>query len=136
DDELILVWKNQFNILLRHLDAVACRWMRAEHLRHASRPRAFLRLELFEEAHGSARIVSRLVEILQSEIIGFRFVFPRELQELHRNEESGRLAECESADAAHADQRNRSEIHEFGLGRLLRSMTSSDMRDFICHHGS
>ena len=106
DDELILVRKNQFNILLRHLDAIAGRWMRAEHLRHASRPRAFLRLELFEEAHGSARIVSRLVEILQSEIIGFRFVLPRELQELHRNEESCGLAECEPADAAHEDQRN------------------------------
>ena len=80
--------------------------MRAEHLRDASRPCAFLCLEFFEKADCSARIVAGFVQILQSEIIGLGFIAARELEELQRDEEPRSLPNSKPADSTHKDQRN------------------------------
>src|SRR5215510_8781140 len=108
--------------------------MRAEHLRDGSRSRAFLYLKLFKEAHCGAWIIAGLVKILQPEVIGFGFVLTRELQELHRNQEPRCLPKSEAADAAHEDQRYRSEIDQLGLRRLLRPVTRRNVRDLMRHN--
>src|SRR5262249_15625442 len=109
------VRKNKLDILLVHFDTVACRRVRAEQLRDAARFGAFLGLKLFEEAHGCRRIVSRLVHILQAEVTRSRLIFTGELEELHGDEQSGRRADREPANAAHEDERYRREIYEFAL---------------------
>src|SRR5262249_12488016 len=104
--------------------------MCAEHLRHGSRSRAFLCLKLFKEAHRGAWIVAGLVKILQPEVIGFSFVLTREVQELHRNQEPCCLPNSEAADAAHEDQRNRSEIEQLGLSTLAPSRAAPQRARF------
>src|SRR5262249_17285688 len=108
--------------------------MRAEHLRDGSRSRALLCLKLFKEAHCGAWIIAGLVKVLQPEVIGFGFVLTRELQELHRNQEPRCLPKSEAADAAHEDQRDRSEIDQLGLRRLLRRVARRDVRDLMRHN--
>ena len=52
---------------------------------------------------------------------------------MHRDQESRRLAKSEAAHAAHEDQRNRGEVHKFGLGCLLHSVAGRDVRNFVRH---
>ena len=120
DDVLLSVRQHGFDVLFRRFNAIAGRRMRAEHLGDASRLCAFLRLQLFEETHRRARIVSGLVEILHAQVVRFALSLTRELEKLHRNQESCSLAETETSNAAHKDQRNRSNVNQLRLSTRSR----------------
>src|SRR5262249_57666808 len=91
-------------------------------------------LKLYKEAHGGAWIIAGLVKILQPEVIGFGFVLTRELQELHRNQKPRCLPKSETADTAHEDQWNRSEIDQLGLRGLLRRVARGNVSDLMRHN--
>src|SRR5208282_2396562 len=89
DDVLRLRRKNGRDLLLRRRNAVRRLRVRSEGFGDRARLLLLFRLNLFEETDESLGIVSRLIHVLQPEVIRFRFEIALELHERERQAQSG-----------------------------------------------
>src|SRR5579864_5278719 len=93
-------------------------------------------LQLFEELNKCVGVVSRLVHVLQAEIISLGFEAAREAEERQRQSQSRRGTNRVTNPAANEDQRNRADVCPLGTGHLTGRMASRDVRDLMRHHPS
>src|ERR1051326_6111369 len=108
--------------------------MVCENFCHRSWLFLFLRLDLFKEIHELIGIITRLIHVLDSQVIGFSFKAAGELEEGHRNADSGRFPGCQANPAADEDQRKAHVIGKLISGELSGSMAGSYMCYLMRHH--
>src|SRR5208337_5150478 len=105
--------------------------MRGKRFGNRSRLALLLGLDLFKEADESLRIVSRLVLVLQPEIVSLRLKSALEGEEGHGDAEAGGLIRRITNSPTDKDQRNGRQLGDLGARHLSRSMARTHMGDFV-----
>src|SRR5258708_32722480 len=93
----------------------------------------FLGFEFFEERDEGVRIVTGLIHVLKTEIIGFRFEGTRELEEGHTQAGSDELTDAITEASANEDQRDGGDVGNVGAGLAAGGVTGGDVGDFVGH---
>ncbi len=118
---------------MRLLDTIGGLRVRGERLGKGARFLLLLRLNLLEETDESLRIVARLVHILQSKIISFRFEITLELHESQRQSQAGSLIHSISDAASYENQRQRANLGPIRPCHLAHLVAGAHVGNLMRH---
>src|SRR5208282_1301402 len=128
--------QNLLDLVLGRSDAIRRLRMRGKSLRQRSRLLLFHGLKFFEKSDERLWVISRLVHILQAEVVRLRLKPTLEAQESYRQSQTSRLVRSVSNSPADENKWNGREVGILRPGQLPGRVAGADVRNFVRHHPS
>src|SRR5271163_5024664 len=126
--------KNGRNLLLRRRNAIRSLRVRSECFGDCARLLLFFGLNLFKEADEGLRVVSRLIHVLQPQIVCFRLKIALELHERQRQAQAGGFVDSVADAASNEDKRNGADVRPLRARHLASAVACRNVRNLMRHH--